>query len=587
MKFKKILASVTAVALSCTFGAGAIACGDDKETWTPPKNTDAYNIPQDYYRTYYEVFVRSFADGNGDGIGDLQGLIDNLDYLNDGDDSTMTDLGINGIWMMPINASPSYHKYDVSDYYSIDKEYGTLEDFDKLVEECNKRDIWLQMDLVLNHTSTKHQWFLDAVASAQNGNDPATDVSMSRYSFVQASSKPQGNWYKVNRTDDYWYLGNFSSEMPDVNLANNEVREEIKHIVDFWLERGVKSFRLDAVPYAFGNSASDAGSQNIEFWTWFNDYCNLKGAQVAESQGWASDDIQRYCYNVGEVWASESIYLDYFKTGMSNFSYSYNGADTSGFAQVANAQVTRSIAANLVDNFAITKSQAEAKDPAAIMSNFLTNHDNDRLSAMFGSVAKLKNAASLYMLMPGNCYIYYGDEIGAKGTGTDPDRRLPFNWGDKSKATTNPPGAVYDGAQDYGTVASQTNDKNSILTYYRETVKLRNRFPEIARGDMTAYVIDSTGALALSETIRETLGNNSITTVNKANRRVAAYTLSWNGEMMMIVHNFGDQFTVNLGGFGDYEVVAELKANGGNIVKNGASLTVPNGAVALLKPIKA
>lgn len=117
---------------------------------------------EDNYRTYYEVFVYSFFDGNGDGIGDLKGLIDKLDYINDGDPQTTSDLGCNGIWLMPIMPSPSYHKYDVTDYCEIDPAYGTMEDFETLIAECDKRGIKVIIDFVINHSSSEHPWFKEA-----------------------------------------------------------------------------------------------------------------------------------------------------------------------------------------------------------------------------------------------------------------------------------------------------------------------------------------------------------------------------------------------------------------------------------------
>ena len=119
-------------------------------------NDSELNVIDDNYRTYYEVFLYSFYDSDGDGIGDIPGLIDKLDYINDGYDSTDTDLGFNGIWLMPIMPSTTYHKYDVTDYEAIDEQYGTMEDFDRLIEECHKRGINVIIDFVMNHTSSQH-----------------------------------------------------------------------------------------------------------------------------------------------------------------------------------------------------------------------------------------------------------------------------------------------------------------------------------------------------------------------------------------------------------------------------------------------
>ena len=128
------------------------------------KREGFHEIPllNDNYGVYYEIFPYSFSDSNQDGIGDIQGIINRLDYLNDGDNTTDIDLGINGIWLMPIMQSTTYHKYDVVDYYEIDREYGDMSDFEELVEECHKRDIKIIIDLVMNHTSTQHIWFQTA-----------------------------------------------------------------------------------------------------------------------------------------------------------------------------------------------------------------------------------------------------------------------------------------------------------------------------------------------------------------------------------------------------------------------------------------
>ena len=123
---------------------------------------ETLNIADDKYRTTYEVFLYSYYDSNGDGIGDIQGLIDKLDYINDGDDTTGTDLGCNEIWLMPVCPSPSYHKYDVTDYEAIDPQYGTMDDFKELVAQCHKRGIRIITDMVMNHTSTEHPWFTKA-----------------------------------------------------------------------------------------------------------------------------------------------------------------------------------------------------------------------------------------------------------------------------------------------------------------------------------------------------------------------------------------------------------------------------------------
>lgn len=574
MKLKKALSVAVAAALSGAFALSGLACGGD-ETWSMPKNTEKYDIPQDYYRTYYEVFVRSFADGNGDGIGDIKGLINNLDYLNDGDDSTMDDLGINGIWMMPINSSPSYHKYDVTDYYNIDDEYGTLDDFDELVKECNKRNIWLQMDLVLNHTSNQHEWFKAAVTAARAGANPATDSRLTRYEIVKSEIKPTGNWYSIGGAPGYWYLANFDSGMPDVNLANTEVREEIKKIVDFWLERGIHSFRLDAVPWAFANDVM-YNEENGEFWTWFNDYCNKKGEDVYGKDG---DGIARYCYNVGEVFGNNNSIPDFFGTGMSNFNYAMGGGPNAGFIDATVGWVGYK-GSSVVRQLVNIQQTVRQKDENAILSNFLSNHDNDRSSGYFdGNPVKIKKAAGLYLLAPGNPYIYYGEEIGAEGSGRDENKRLAFNWGD-DRTVMSPQNQNYAYEQALGTWKDQTNNADSILTYYRYAIQLRNRFPEIARGTINGYAVNVGGAL--SEMTK--LNTDNYVSLNALNESIAAYTLTWNDRQVLIVHNIGEsEVTVDVSEYPNCAVVGSLAANGGGVSLDGNSLKLSAGTVAVLK----
>ncbi|MCM1081821.1 MAG: alpha-amylase family glycosyl hydrolase, partial [Muribaculum sp.] len=163
-KILRGIAAVLAAALLCscsrTEGSSEPESGDSNTTSPGSTVNTNYeyehelNIIDDNYRNYYEIFVYSFYDSDGDGIGDLKGVTSKLDYIQ--------DMGFNGIWLMPIMPSTTYHKYDVTDYYGIDPQYGTMADFDELVSECNKRGIKLILDLVLNHSSAQHEWFLNA-----------------------------------------------------------------------------------------------------------------------------------------------------------------------------------------------------------------------------------------------------------------------------------------------------------------------------------------------------------------------------------------------------------------------------------------
>ena len=208
---------------------------------TPPPHPSPPALvgsPDDNYRTWYEIFVYSFCDSNGDGLGDLQGVTDQLDYLQ--------NLGITGIWLMPIHPSSSYHKYNVSDYYAIDPDYGTMEDFETLMAECEKRGIHVILDLVVNHTGSDHPWFQEAAAYLQSLGDAEPDVQACPYvDYYNFTKEPKTAHTQVPGTD-WYYESQFSSAMPDLNLDSELVRQEIGDIMRFWLDKGVAGFRLDA-----------------------------------------------------------------------------------------------------------------------------------------------------------------------------------------------------------------------------------------------------------------------------------------------------------------------------------------------------
>ena len=222
-------------------------------------------VYDDNYRNFYEIYVRSFSDSNGDGIGDLQGVISKLDYLKapDGQDDSHA-LGVDGIWLMPICTSPSEHKYDVTDYCEIDPTYGTMEDFEELLKKFHERGIHVIIDLVLNHTSNEHPWFIQAVKDVNNGDYDSkyaqyynftTEPELDDNENVKGYSAVEGN------EEGYYYESRFVYSMPDLNLDNPDVFAEIKDIMKFWLEKGVDGFRLDACKSYFTNSMD----KSIEF----------------------------------------------------------------------------------------------------------------------------------------------------------------------------------------------------------------------------------------------------------------------------------------------------------------------------------
>ena len=360
----------------------------------------------DKYRTFYEVFVYSYCDSDGDGIGDLAGLTEKLDYLNDGDLSTDTDLGVTGIWLMPIMPSTTYHKYDVKDYMNIDPSYGTLEDFDKLIAECNKRNINVIVDLVMNHTSAQHPWFQDACAYLKELGDGEPDLNVCPYVGYYNFSKEALGGYAPLEGTDWYYEARFWDQMPDLNLDNEAVRDEFKEICQFWLDRGVSGFRLDAVK----EYKTDKTSDNVEILSWLNDMVKA---------------INPDAYLVGEAWTNQSEYAKYYESGIDSlFDFAY--ADKDGrIAKAVNGLVT-------ADAYGKSLEEEEAlyasKNENYINAPFYTNHDLARGAGYYSgdySDNKIKIAAAMNLFMSGNAFIYYGEEIGMKGAGAERISVLP------------------------------------------------------------------------------------------------------------------------------------------------------------------
>ena len=471
---------VTAVALATTMAVSFAACGTEKSTGSKttekePESVAAdiatnLNVIDDNYRNYYEIFVYSFCDSNGDGIGDIQGLISKLDYLNDGDDSTDTDLGVNGIWLMPVNPSTSYHKYDVMDYYDIDKAYGTLDDYKQLLKECNDRGIKVILDLVMNHSSNYHPWFKEAgkylstLAPGQEP-DPAACKYVDYYTFSR--TKESGAYYPVDGTTDWYYNAQFSPNMPDLNLNNENVRKEFEDISKYWLDMGVGGFRLDAIKEYF----SDNTPANVEVLKWFSSYVK---------------SVKPDAYIVGEAWSGD--YYEYLTSGIDSV-FDFNYADYSGFlANIVQDNVEDYNGKNLANCIVYSQKMIKEKNPNGIMGTFYSNHDMNRPAHYLAfDEAKIKMDIGLESLLNGSCFYYYGDEIGLGGAGDDENKRSPMIWSstDDTGITKGP--ANMDSnyvINRFKSVEEQQKDDKSIWTYTRDAIKLRNIFPEIARGEV-------------------------------------------------------------------------------------------------------
>ncbi|MCQ2537955.1 MAG: alpha-amylase family glycosyl hydrolase [Lachnospiraceae bacterium] len=424
----------------------------------------------DNYRVFYEIFVGSFSDSDGDGTGDLKGIINRLDYLNDGDINSGESLGIQGIWLSPLFESPSYHKYDAKDYYKIDEKFGTEADLKELLDECHKRNVKVIIDLVLNHSSDENEWFKKFASAHQNKDTSNTFYDF--YTYVTDGTMLPGHaYYQIPGCPGEYYEGNFSSDMPEMNYDSENVYKCMFEVAQHYLGLGVDGFRFDAVKYIYYNDA-DA---SVKFW-------KRLMADIKE--------IKPDAYCVGECWSGQGEILKYVEA-MNCFDFQISQAD--GYVAMAVKGGDMSTYTNYIDTY---QKQVQKANPDAMPVSFISNHDMDRMA---GYMMLAKNwtqmAANLYILSPGSPFIYYGEEIGMKGTrggaNTDANRRLAMNWGDED-TVDDPLGATYDrNKQTNGTVKEQLEKENSLVKYYAQLISIRNKYPAIARGDYKSLKYDN------------------------------------------------------------------------------------------------
>ncbi|MCS5489099.1 alpha-amylase family glycosyl hydrolase [Algoriphagus limi] len=408
----------------------------------------------------YEIFVQSFYDSNGDGIGDFIGVTEKLDYVK--------ELGANAVWFMPIMPSPTYHKYDVTDYKAVHPDYGTMDDFKRLLDEAHKRDIKIVIDMIINHTSTEHPWFLESKKGRDNPyrdyyvwaqKDTIADFLNKKVITLDSDNIRQ--WHDPGFGEDYYY-GFFWGGMPDLNFDNPKVREEIYEIGRFWLEEvGVDGFRLDAAKHIFPD---DRPADNHEFWREFR-------AKM--------EAIKPDVYLVGEVYDKKEIVAPYLPglPALFNFDFHYTLLET--FKEE--------------NGMLLAKKQKEILDfyqeitPEFIDATISSNHDQPRLLNELGSdPEKYKQAISILLTMPGAPYLYYGEEIGMKGLKPDEHIREPFLWEEKEKdsgrATWIEPIYSVDGKVE--PLSLQKEDPKSYFNHYKTLISLRNSYPALAIGDL-------------------------------------------------------------------------------------------------------
>lgn len=502
----------------------------------------------------YQIYPRSFNDSNGDGIGDIKGIIEKLDYLK--------NLGIDIIWVSPIYKSPNDDNgYDISDYQDIMDDFGTMEDFDVMLSEIHKRGMKLVMDLVVNHSSDEHKWFVESRKSKDN---PYRDYYIWR-DPKEDGSEPNnwGSWFggsawQFDEATGQYYLHIFSKKQPDLNWDNPEVRKEVFDMMTWWLDKGVDGFRMDVISLIskvpglpdgeieglYGNLSPFCihGPHVHEYLKEMNQKVLSKYdiMTVGEASGVTIEEAKKYAgYDSGEL---DTV-----------FQFDHMGLEEPAFGKWGNKRF------HLVDLKDVFTRWYQGLDGKAWNCLFWSNHDQPRGVSRFGNDSDEYRVVSAKMLgtclhfLQGTPYVYQGEELGMTNVafesledyqdietinayheavdqlGIEPDlmmdyihhigrdnARTPMQWDDSENAgfTTGTPWLKVNPNYKKINAASQVNDPDSVYNYYKKLIALRKEHEIVVYGDYKLLLPDS--------------------------EEIYAYTRSLNNENLLVVCNFTD-----------------------------------------------
>jgi glycosidase len=520
-----------------------LGCAAPAPTPTPPSPTLTPTATPDPYlgtqgfpwwndTVFYEIFVRSFRDSNGDGIGDFNGITEKLDYLQ--------ALGIRGLWLMPIHPSPSYHGYDVTDYYSVNPAYGSMDDFKRLLQEAHQRGIKIIIDLVMNHTSARHPWFQQALIPGSPYHD--------WYIWSESDPGAPGPWGAKawhRASNGQYYYAIFWDQMPDLNYHNPAVRAEMKKITSFWLQQvGVDGFRLDAVRYLVEDDRLADSQANHAF---------------LEEWGQYYRSLAPHAFTVGEAWTDNSNVKKYTNTNRElDSAFNFDLSDALLKLNEGNLSTLRFVLQTTLRDF-----------PEQDNANFITNHDMPRAMTEFrigDSLGKSKAAAGILLTAPGIPFIYYGEEIGMSGTKPDELIRTPMQWENILGAgfTDSKPWQTVNADYTTVNVASQTGASDSLLEHYRTLIQLRNEHAALRVGQTYVANPSSNKLVAYLRAVNEEI---VLVLINVSDKSVSGYDLdlalgplSGNYAARSLLDDTPiNPLTANdRGGMDDYTPIAEL-----------------------------
>ncbi len=524
-KFRKL-------AIGLMIGATALIAGGQSRTVNSTSSTTARSSEKDWWKNavIYEIYPRSFQDTNGDGIGDLNGITDRLDYLK--------DLGVDAIWLTPVYPSPQVDfGYDISNYRDIDPQYGTLKDFDRLIAEANKRHIRVLMDMVMNHTSDKHEWFIQSRSSRDNPYRNWYVWHDGKGETATSKGEPPNNWQSLfghsawqwdEKTRQYYYH-KFYIQQPDLNWHNPEVHKAFEDIIDFWLKRGVGGFRFDAITTLFEDPhltdervERDANGKVI---------LNAYGDPVLDNS--KTDNLPGLHKVIQEMRATidrmdsdkfpgtRVLIGETYLPNVEELAKMYGTLDKPEFHLPMDTQVGF---INKLDvaAFRTKLNEAETDLHAFIPLLLFDNHDNPRLDERYGDGVHDKSIqrvlATILFASRGTALFYYGDEIGMKTTpptriedvkdpigikgwpkekGRDGER-TPMQWDAEKNAgfTHGSPWLPVPPSAGEINVAAQRNDPDSLFAWYKSLIRLKKTVPAFERG--ANIMLDTENAQVLS-----------------------------------------------------------------------------------------
>lgn len=527
----------------------------------------------------YQIYPKSFCDSNGDGIGDIQGIISKLDYLQ--------DLGVGAIWLCPIYPSPLVDNgYDISDYCAIAPEYGTMEDMEELIAEANKRNIKIVMDLVFNHTSDKHKWFEESRSSKDN---PKRDWYIWRDG--KANGEAPTNWrsifggsaWTLDEVTGQYYLHTFASEQPDLNWENKNVRQALFDVANFWLDKGVGGFRIDAIvyikkPHEFKDLPADGPDNLVDI------------AKADQNQQGILDFLYEFRQKVFDradiftVAEADGVYPAEFdkwigQNGAFDMSFDFSHVRL-GFEEGCVWHKRKSW--KLIDIRRCFTANQNATKKDGWVPVYFENHDLPRCVNYFfpsGTDTKLaaKFIATILLTMRGTPFIYEGQELGMtnikwpsikmyndissvgqyelalkdkltekeamKGVWkySRDNARSPMTWTSGAKAgfTTGKPWLPVNDEYPELNVETQLQDENSVLNYYKELIHLRQQYPALIEGNYEELLSYSPGIYAYARTTTDK--SERIIVIANTTAKIRGYKIPELKGAQLLISTYGNR----------------------------------------------